>query len=38
MNRKSVVSRVSHLQYEQIKCAVPGGSDLPDEVKLMQCD
>ena len=35
---KSAVSGMSHLQYKWRECAVPGGSDLQYEGKLMQCD
>ena len=35
--RKSALSRMSHLHYEERKCAAPGGSHLQYEQKVVQC-
>ena len=35
--RKSAISRMSHLHYEERKCAAPGGSHLQYEQKVVQC-
>ena len=36
--RKSAVSGMPHLQYEEKKCAVPGGSRLQHGEKVVQCE
>ena len=37
VRRKSGVSRMSHLPYEERNCAVLGGSHLQYEEKVVQC-
>ena len=38
MRRNSTVLRMSHLQYWERKCAVPGKSHLHYEEKVVQCE